>query len=521
MPTRLRIFLLALIFGLLTLIPYLTAYQTAGDGRFAGFLLNPADGASYLAKMRQGWEGNWLYTLAFTDTPGPGALIFAWYLLLGHIARLTALPLMAVWHIARIAGAAAFLFGLWEFLGRLGQTGRVRAVAWAVAAFGSGLGWLALPAGGLTSDLWVPEYIPLYGMLTSAHFPLATALILLLVIVVALPQKDPRGRLMPAAAGIGFGLGAIQPFAILPVGLALSAWILLRRVFSARFPDGSIRNLLAAGAGIAPWVLYDLWVVRSSPQLASWYAQNQTPTAPVWDLALSLGLPGVVCLIMLVRWFLSPGTIRDKFLALSSANLLLGLWLLINLLLLFAPFSLQRRLMLGMWIPLAALAAPHLVRWIFRPVGSILRGLAVAAALIPSALIFLLALFSGIDSQNRLLFLKKDEADAVDWLAGNAGPEKVVLAEPEITPWLPGMAGVRVVYGHPMETPFADGVRMDVMDFFGNGTAASWSDTLTGRAIDFYLYTGTSFADLSNAIPNSSLVFSTGKTRLYKLLPVE
>jgi len=72
-----------------------------------------------------------------------------------------------------------------------------------------------------------------------------------------------------------------------------------------------------------------------------------------------------------------------------------------------------------------------------------------------------------------------------------------------------------------METPFADGAQMDVMAFFGNGTVASWSTTLAGRSVDYYLYTGTGFTDLSNAIPNSGLVFSTGKVRLYKLPPAD
>jgi hypothetical protein len=71
---------------LLTLLPYLWANAAAGSGHvFAGFLLNPLDGATYLAKMRQGWEGNWLFTLPFTADPGPGSFLFTYYLLLGPL----------------------------------------------------------------------------------------------------------------------------------------------------------------------------------------------------------------------------------------------------------------------------------------------------------------------------------------------------------------------------------------------------------------------------------------------------
>jgi hypothetical protein len=308
----------------------------------------------------------------------------------------------------------------------------------------------------LTSDLWVSEYIPLYGMLTSAHFPLATALILLLVMRIALPGSKPAVFPLLVTLLFGFLLGALQPFAILPTGLALAFWIILRRITAGRFPDGAVANLCATGFGILPWAVHDLWVVRSSPQLASWFAQNQTPTAPVWDIALSLGLPGLVCTISLARWILAPGKFPDKIRSTAPETLLLGIWAAVNLLLLFAPFSLQRRLMLGLWIPLVALAAPKIACWIFRPAPSRTRALVAAVLLLPSSVFFLLALISGIMQHNPLLYLSHDEAVAVDWLTANAGPGSVVLASPEISAWLPGAAGVRVVYGHPMETPDAE-----------------------------------------------------------------
>ncbi|HXV97312.1 MAG TPA: hypothetical protein VEC93_02745, partial [Anaerolineae bacterium] len=46
----------------LSCLPYLIAVLTAPQGwQFAGILVNPYDGHSYLAKIRQGLEGNWLF----------------------------------------------------------------------------------------------------------------------------------------------------------------------------------------------------------------------------------------------------------------------------------------------------------------------------------------------------------------------------------------------------------------------------------------------------------------------------
>jgi hypothetical protein len=81
-----------------------------------------------------------------------------------------------------------------------------------------------------------------------------------------------------------------------------------------------------------------------------------------------------------------------------------------------------------------------------------------------SAIIPCILLTAGL-TRNPLLFLTPDEAAAVDWLEINA-QGSVVLAEPEMSLWLPGMAGVRVVYGHPMETPYASQSLDDMEEFF-------------------------------------------------------
>jgi hypothetical protein len=515
MRPRLIILLLAVAIALLTLAPYIAAYGAAGADRFMGFLFNPLDGASYLAKMRQGYEGNWLYSLAFTDNPGPAALLFPWYLALGHLARLAGLPLIAVWQLARLAGCVVFLLVAWDFFGRLDFSPRARALAWGMTAFGSGFGWLALPAGVLTSDLWVSEFIPLAGMLTSAHFPLAMAVILLLAMRIALPGSRPTLVALTTILALGFLLGALQPFAVLPIGTALAVWIILRRWATGSFPEGALAGLCAAGLGILPWAGYDLWAVVSSPQLASWFAQNQTPAAPVWDIALSLGLPGVVCLIALARWLPAPGRFADKIRSAAPATLLLGIWLVVNLGLLFAPFSLQRRLMLGMWIPAAALAAPRIAGWMLRPALARIRALAAALLLLPSSAFFLLALASGVSAHHPLLYLSHDEAAAVDWLAANAGSGDVVLASPETSLWLPGAAGVRVVYGHPMETPDAERAKSDVESFFASTADNTRVVILTSHPIDYLLCMGNDLSCKPGNIPTASLCLSSGVLRVY------
>jgi hypothetical protein len=514
-PVRSRLPILALSLGiaLLTLIPYAVAASRAGDSRFTGFLFNPYDAATYLAKMRQGEEGQFLYTLAFTEDPGPGAAIVSYYLLLGHLARLLNAPLIAVWHAARVLGAAFFLAVAWEFFGRIGLSRRGRAIAWIVAAFGSGFGFAAVAFGTYTADLWVAEYIPWMGMLTSAHFPLATGLTMLLAMRIALPARKPSAASVAACGLLGFLLGAIQPFAFVPLAFALVLWMLWIRIARDAVPEGAIAGWLAAGFGLLPWAAYYLWVVRTLPAFASWFAQNRTPSPPAWDIALSLGLPGILAAVSFIRWIAARPPDAGKLRGASSETLLAALWFAVNLALLFAPLPLQRRLMLGMWIPLAALAAPQLEAWLFRPAPSLLRALAAGIPLLLTGSVFLLILlFAGI-GRNARLFLDGDEAAAADWLAAHAAGD-VVLAPPDLSLWLPGMAGARVVYGHPMETPFADRAREDVEAFFHPASSQTQLQILADRRVDWVICSEENTA--CTALEGTVLeeIFSSGSIRV-------
>ena len=56
--------------------------------QFGGAVYNVEDVHSYLADMRQGWRGEWLFHNPYTPEDHPGSLIYLHYLLLGKVAGL-------------------------------------------------------------------------------------------------------------------------------------------------------------------------------------------------------------------------------------------------------------------------------------------------------------------------------------------------------------------------------------------------------------------------------------------------
>ena len=149
--------IIVLVIGLTT-IPYLYAISISGTEHvFGGFLLNPMDGYTYLAKMYQGWEGNWRFTLPYTAEPGRGAYLNVLYVFLGHLARLINLPLILVFHLGRLSAAILMLLALFRFFSTMLVEKRLVRSAFLLVALGSGLGWLAVVFNAFTADFWVAE----------------------------------------------------------------------------------------------------------------------------------------------------------------------------------------------------------------------------------------------------------------------------------------------------------------------------------------------------------------------------
>src|SRR5437899_11202468 len=132
--------------ALLSLTPYLLAYLWTPPGHhFAGFFFIADDATTYLAKMRQGAQGSWLWNDPYTSEPHGGVFLFGFYLLFGHLAGLLHLPMIAAYHLAGITGAIALVLAAERLCRRLlpPQRGNLGLV---LVVLGSGAGFLAQAA---------------------------------------------------------------------------------------------------------------------------------------------------------------------------------------------------------------------------------------------------------------------------------------------------------------------------------------------------------------------------------------
>ncbi len=444
---------------------------------FGGFLFNPIDGNTYLAKMQQGYAGSWQFRLPYTAEAVKSAYLFVFYLGLGHLSRLFSASMIWTFHLSRFVTTALMLSALFRFYRRTLPSAKTAWLAFLLAALGSGLGWLSVPFGGFTADFWVAEAYPFLSAYANPHFPLSLALML----VILTPAKALiRFRLEHLFLSVALAL--ISPFGIaMLIGIFALLWLFqVLRSRSVSFPDLRLLWLVIGGGSI---LLYDTWAIQADPLLAGWNAQNVTPSPEAADVLISFSPALPFAAIGLFR------EIRDQA-AENQRNLQLSTWLLAVLIMVILPINLQRRLLIGLYIPVAGLAATGLEAITQRrPEIFRLLGLLVLLISLPTNLLVLLAARHGITTRDPALFLTSGEKAALDWIAEETALDALVLAAPDTGLLIPAHTGRRVIYGHPFETVNAYIEKAAVSSYFEGvweaGTARSF---FSERGVDYVFW---------------------------------
>jgi len=472
-PPKISLILLLLLIT----FPYALAFIIgAGEDQFLGFLLNPIDGLSYLAKMQQGRQGNWLFTLPYTAELENGSFLFGFYLLLGHVSRLISLQNILVFHIARIFSSMYLVYVLWQFLGLFYRSNEyARKFAFILLTLGSGLGWLIFLTGLLPADFWIAEMYPFLSMYSNPHFPLGMGILLQIIILSKADRPlKPALKIML----LGCGLSIIMPFGMVIAGMVLGGGLLVRWVQTKKI--GKLVPIIALipGFGILLW---QYWQTISNPILTQWNNQNLTPSPQWWDLLLALSPAIIFAMIGAVGRLRSdaPGESRE----------ILWIWLISGLILAYLPLTLQRRFLFGIFIPVGILAIDGIgylstrFSWLKRRGFQLLIGLSI-----PSNLILILVGLFGILSHSPKLFLSAAEKDAIIWIRENTEISNVFASSQDMGMVIPALTGRRVIYGHPFETPQFENTGQILGVFYSNPqTISSMEQFAQDQKVDYFI----------------------------------
>jgi len=442
--------LTGLALALVTAMPYAYAYAAQPHGQvFMGFFFLGDDANTYLAKMRQGWEGAWAWQNRYTTESSSSAYLFMFWILLGHLAALLHLPLIAVFHLARVGAAFALMGSAWLFISHFIEDRSARRFAFFFVAIGLGMGLVIQAIGHPvilghqtdTLDLRMPELTAFYSVLALPHFAWSGVFA---GVGAALTLKAiQRGSLgLAALAGVAWlGQASIHPQMPILMGGATAVALLLRPAA----PRGWAAAALAFAIP-APYILYSYLAFVGNPEVQRWtfHSKNALPPEGIslfFALApqLLLALTGI------------PGAIRRR----SREDLFLVAWFVLLAAILYLPNpagDLRRRFLDAIYLPLGVLAA----RGMYEAIVPRLRSVR-ARALVP----FSYVAFSSIGSAflvlapllfvaNPMYSVSQAEYDGLVWL-GNA-PAGTVLCMPGVGLYVPAYSPDTVYVGHYDET---------------------------------------------------------------------
>jgi len=442
--------LTGLVLAAVTALPYVYAYAVQPPGHvFMGFFYLGDDANTYLAKMRQGWEGAWAWQNRYTTESSPTAYLFMFWIVLGHIAALLNLPLIVTFHLARVAAAFALMAAAWYAICHFIEDRSARKFAFFFLAAGLGMGYVIQALGQPvifghqtdTLDWRMPELTAFYSLLALPHFAWSGVFA---AAGIALTLKSiQRGSLvLGVLAGLAWlGQASIHPQMPILMGGATAVALLLRPAT----PRGWIAGALAFAIP-APYILYSYLAFVGNPEVQRWtfHSKNALPPETI-SLLFAIAPQLLLALTGL------PGALRRR----TREDLFLVAWLVLLGVILYLPNpagDLRRRFLDGLYLPLVILAA----RGMYETVLPRLRS-ARAKALVPFSYVCFAAIGSAflvlaplaVAGQSQYTTTRA-QYDGLNWLGGQ--PAGHVLAMPGVGLYIPAYSGDTVYVGHYDET---------------------------------------------------------------------
>lgn len=480
---------------IVTSVPYVVGWlRSTPDRVFGGFAFAIEDGYSYLAKMKQGAEGLWLFQLPYTSEPHTPTIFYFFHLLLGKFSALTRFSTPLVYHLARVLCDALLLTVIYRFFAMFTAWRPVRRIAFLLILFSGGLGWLLILLGqtdwlgSAPLDLISPEaynFLILYGF---PHLALARTLLLLgLIFWWRIPSiQNPKPKTQNLSwlwAGLCWlGMGLLVPFYVAVIGAIVIVGLLADAIVARRIDWRNVGRAALAGVIASVPLIYTFVMLAIDPIWQVWANQLVILSPHPLHYVLGYALVGTLAIVGLAKTW--------KRRAIDAK--LIG-WLIAVPFLIYIPFNSQRRLIESWQVPLVFSATVGLVYAVLpawsrsRLVKRLtqhrrytvhgLRSWLLAGILIFSAITYALLLIeqtARIMARVELGFRDGAELAALRWLDERVTYDDVILSSYNTGNFLPVMVGARAFLGHGPETAYSDEKRQLVAEFYAADTSDEW-----------------------------------------------
>jgi len=446
---------------------------------YRGAYFDEGDYAVHISMMRAGRMGDWAYQMRFTSEPHRPAFLRMFYVTLGHVSKWINLPVESTYELARWILGFAALFAIYRLCLRVFPERKYARFAFALAAFGSGLGWLQLMYGAPLDpispiDFWL---IDAYVFFSVSLFPSFSFTLMLMAAALSLYLdylQFTGWKYIFWIGALSIACQAVNPIAFATidaafVGATLFLWRQERRINWSHF-----HALVILAIAQVPLLVYNYAVLNNDPTWSQFTAQNLTLSPPpafyLWGFALF--------------WpFALYGAYHSIRRRTPAWGALLA-WVLSGFILAYLPVPIQRRFLLGITIPLGLLAilglseilktlsrfSPCLLKW-----ENLIIITYISFASITSIYIGFGSILY-VQGHPRDIFYTRDLNAALNWLNENARPNDVVLGDPETGQLTGQRTDLKAYVGHDMETLYFKDKEAIMEAFYRGDAPAGWLD---------------------------------------------
>ncbi|MCL5102629.1 MAG: hypothetical protein M1133_00750 [Armatimonadetes bacterium] len=519
----------AIAIVLLASTPYLVGLIITPHGyHFLGLTHNIDDGAVYLSWMRQAADGHFFIRNLFTNEPQAARQINLLFLAMGNFARVTHLPLIWVFHIFRVLLGVGVIFAVWRFSRLFLDDPQQRRLLIPIVGLSAGIGWLIpnvkMPVGSV--DMWQPEAITLLSIYLNPLFLAAIILMLGALYWLILAQRTGRARHAVCAGMSMFVLGNIHTYDVITVACVWTVYLFAIWIAERRFPARAVLLSILAAVIACPSIAYQFYLYRIDDVFRA-RANSPTPSPAIWSFFEGYGIILIGALIGAVYSTLRT---RNSTLApnpqseIPNPKLFLVVWSVIGFVIPYVPIGQQRKLIMGLHVPLCILCAYGLSLLLTRLPRSLARSVILAVIIFSmgSNIRFLShdinLLKMGGTAPSFPAFISTSELAAIRYLRENSTPTDVIFAPPAFSLFVPGLIGRQVYYGHWSETPdYGEKIRSWGALADPEYSVDEWNRLMIDKAKATYYVSELRATDPPLAAGFSRQCYSSGPVRIFRV----
>lgn len=479
--------MIALVLALTTL-PHLFGYAVAKAGyRFIGTAYNIDDYLVYLSWLQQTSHGAFYIRNLFTTDHQP-ALLFNFLLsFLGWMVRVTHWAPQTAIEVTRIGGAIVLLTLIYRFFRYcIPENRAARLTAFAFVCFSNGFGWVVWRIWANDNhflhapiDAYQPEAFTFTSIYDNVLFVIATIFIVGVLYGLLLSLRTGKMRYAVIAGLCGFILGDIHSYDVLHVsaawGLFLVVWTILRH--GRGVGPIWLRSIVA----LALTLITTLWVYYVFQTNAVFKSRAESPTlsSPFYYYMAGYGIVFIFAIVAAVLLWrrrqdakIVPGSTdpdaptgietllaRESGWADRASLLLVWCWAIAGLSVIYLPFQFQRKMLMGVHIPLCLLAgwgAAVLMRRLSKSARIATLALLVAATFPSNAFLIrrdMVHMTHNRSETQEWPVLSPDFSAALDYLRDDTPANATIVSLPFYATYVPALTGRVVWAGHWSETP--------------------------------------------------------------------